>query len=357
MPQSTVCIVGAGIAGLSAGYTLKKQGVNDIRILEAASVIGGRIKDADLSFAQDFPIALGAEWIHVDPKILNEITGEKGTDDKVQTVYHDINPVKFWIFNRFFLPVWIPRALSGNNYKWVNFSWFDFLNEFLVPSVKNDIDLNRHVTRINYEDESAIKVYTAQGDVYKCDRVIVTVSLQMLKDGAITFEPPLSDEKIIALEGSNMPKGFKLIMEFREKFYPKVFNHVKQLLFHGEGGYFDSTYGQATDKNLLVLLCVGDYTFPYFNELDNMFGGKASETLIKWTYEEWSPEAKPYIRGAYSWSYKNGENDIKILSTPIDGRIYFAGEALPLDRRKIGYAHNAALSGKNAATLISSSVL
>jgi len=57
-----ICIVGAGVAGITAGHLLAEQGI-DFDILEAHSTHGGRLKKLE-GFA-DFPIDLGAEWIHI----------------------------------------------------------------------------------------------------------------------------------------------------------------------------------------------------------------------------------------------------------------------------------------------------
>lgn len=40
------------------------------------------------------------------------------------------------------------------------------------------------------------------------------------------------------------------------------------------------------------------------------------------------------------------------MQTPLDDKILFAGEALPVDQESWGYAHGAALSGKAAARKI-----
>ena len=56
-----ILIVGAGAAGITAGHALSEKGI-DFEILEASSVHGGRVKkNADFA---DFPIDLGAEWVH-----------------------------------------------------------------------------------------------------------------------------------------------------------------------------------------------------------------------------------------------------------------------------------------------------
>ena len=53
-----VLIIGAGAAGLIAGYTLQRYGI-DFEIIEASSVYGGRIQRN--STLADFPIDMGAE--------------------------------------------------------------------------------------------------------------------------------------------------------------------------------------------------------------------------------------------------------------------------------------------------------
>ena len=66
--EGNVIIVGAGAAGLAAAKKLGEEGVS-YQILEATEKWGGRIQK-NVDFA-DFPIDLGAEWIHEDKSILN----------------------------------------------------------------------------------------------------------------------------------------------------------------------------------------------------------------------------------------------------------------------------------------------
>lgn len=56
-----VIIIGAGIAGLSAGYHLYKNGLTDFLILEARKRIGGRIVNIQMGNER---VELGAKWIH-----------------------------------------------------------------------------------------------------------------------------------------------------------------------------------------------------------------------------------------------------------------------------------------------------
>lgn len=59
--KCNIIIVGAGIAGLSAAYHLYKNGLNDIKVLEARKRIGGRI--IHIPMGND-KVELGARWIH-----------------------------------------------------------------------------------------------------------------------------------------------------------------------------------------------------------------------------------------------------------------------------------------------------
>ena len=69
LPTSVdVIIIGAGASGLAAAKKLEEDSVT-YQILEATNKLGGRIQKND-TFA-DFPIDIGAEWIHENKSILN----------------------------------------------------------------------------------------------------------------------------------------------------------------------------------------------------------------------------------------------------------------------------------------------
>jgi monoamine oxidase len=70
-------VIGAGAAGLAAGRTLHDAGRN-ILILEARDRIGGRIW-TDESFA-DFPLELGAEFIHGEKAATHDLLRQAGLD-------------------------------------------------------------------------------------------------------------------------------------------------------------------------------------------------------------------------------------------------------------------------------------
>ncbi|XP_048585913.1 amine oxidase [flavin-containing] B [Nematostella vectensis] len=67
----TVAVVGGGVAGLAAAASLIDKGF-DVKLLEAADYFGGRVMQA-LPFPGFAPVDLGAEFIHGDRTILNDI--------------------------------------------------------------------------------------------------------------------------------------------------------------------------------------------------------------------------------------------------------------------------------------------
>lgn len=78
-----VIIVGAGVAGLSAGYHLFKNGLTDFLILEARKRIGGRIVSIQMGNEK---VELGARWIHgVLGNPIYELAMMNGLVDIMQT--------------------------------------------------------------------------------------------------------------------------------------------------------------------------------------------------------------------------------------------------------------------------------
>ena len=86
-------VIGAGAAGLTAGFLLERAAVN-FRIFEAADIHGGRAKKND-SFA-DFPIDLGGEWIHTDPSILAKLLNEPNRDASIEIIKYNPETIYLW---------------------------------------------------------------------------------------------------------------------------------------------------------------------------------------------------------------------------------------------------------------------
>ena len=74
-----VLIIGAGIAGLTAGYYLHKAGV-PIRIVEASNRVGGRIRSQERAVGTASTIELGGEFIDTGHKNIRKLALELGLE-------------------------------------------------------------------------------------------------------------------------------------------------------------------------------------------------------------------------------------------------------------------------------------
>ena len=326
LPVKKVIIIGAGAGGLSAGYLLAQKGI-DFEILEASSVYGGRMK-INTDFA-DFPIPLGSEWIETGTGIFDEIVNDGSVQVNLTT---------------------IP---DSPDHKFVNYSWFNFFEDYVVPSVTDNVQFNTIVENINYQGDEVI--VTTQNGQHTADRVIVAVPLRILQDGDITFLPTLPQAKRNAIADMRVWEGFKAFFEFTDKFYDDMqFNITPET--DGEKWYYDAAFGQSSSKNILGLFVVGtpatDYTERTGNdlrdfilaELDGIYNGQATQKYVKHIVQNWNDE--PFIKGGYMTDYADYSKVAK-LGESVDDKVYFSGGAYT-DGEDWVSVHTAAQSAKVA---------
>ncbi len=350
-----VVIIGAGAAGLSAGYLLQQQGVA-FEILEATSIYGGRMKRTT-EFA-DFPIPLGAEWMHVEPDILREIVNDSSVDIAIETTKYDPD-VDFALYEgeQFSL-----REIGfTEDSKFINATWFDFFEQYIVPSVEERITYNTVVEAIDYSAEM-IQIKT-QNETYSAEQVIITVPVKLLQNGAITFTPELPSDKQNAIDNVTVWDGCKAFIEFTEKFWPAAVAFEITPETAGQKLYYDASYGQDTTQQVLGLFAVGTGTIPYvelsddelitymLNELDALFDGQASPNYVKHIFQNWN--AEPFANGAYVVDHENFRR-VRTLGKNVDNRVFFAGTAYT-NGEDWSSVHTAARSARRAVEEILSS--
>jgi len=248
--DDTLIIVGAGMAGLMAGYRCHQIGQR-FQILEAAPVHGGRLKTTT-TFA-DFPIPLGGEWLHVEAGILSELVADERVDVTVRTQgYPSGGPVA----------TWNGRDLSSDvigsfaDRKFVGETWATFLDQYIVPPIKTSIRYNTEVVQVDYSSDR-VQLTTASGDTAASSKVLLTVPLAVIKSGRVAFSPALPTDKEAALRDAVIWPGLKVFFEFDQTFYPL---YIDLELDEGNGGrlYFDAAFAQATSKHVLGFFAVGD---------------------------------------------------------------------------------------------------
>jgi len=400
----SVVVVGAGAAGLTAAHTLRKQSNNvrddnnngaggggddrdfppffDVKILEASQVFGGRIrKDTTLA---DYPVDLGASFVFNPSKSLKII---KGDDDVGDIRTFNLSAQQSRTMYRFYdddneggtrpkrREDISNSTESDNSVLFVNYSWYDFFADHIVPtgatsgSGKEEDSIFEYGCQVNVVDytttnnaaddekNGGVRVACRDGRAFVVDYVVVTVPLSVLKDGDIDFRPDLPDS-IVANHRAEMWNGFKILFEFAEKFYADYFEWAVN---DGECHFWDYSAAQTkTSKQILSGYIMGDAAVPFENldeseivkkvleKLDGAFDGQATVNYVNHVLVNWQKE--PFIRGTYSNIYPRVPNGSKGGPRIVgDGRIFIAGEAFPIPFKQNAWVHSAAFSGKKAA--------
>ena len=349
-----ILIVGAGASGLAAAKVLEQNHI-DYKIIEATDRYGGRLKKND-AFA-DFPIDMGAEWIHNLPPILNRLKGQHGEHIEEVVIPYRLNESYTW--NGSVLKK-VPQLFTNayfsffSEHKFKSTTWYDYIEKNFAKDVQHTIRYNAPVSSIDYSEEKVV-VTTRNDDVFVADKVLVTVSIGVLQSDSITFVPSLSQEKQENIDAVRFPRGFKLMMKFSEKFYPDV---VACGLTDGEKAYYDVAFQKGAQDNILGLLVTGKSAEEYYElgsqdkilssvlqELDTIFDGQASTTYMdSYLFEDWGRHQ--FTMGTWTNAALDRNFDVDILNQPLQNKVYFAGEIHDVDKQ-LGVP-GAILSGFNA---------
>ena len=356
-----IVIVGAGAAGLYAGYTLKYLGIENFIILEASNVIGGRVAEDD-NFI-DVSLDIGAEWIHVHPKILKDLLlpFDNATElykELPETM--DYRPQTFSTANRKKCCSWLKFFYQETKFR--KTTWWGYFDKYIRSQIESHIRLNAVVETIEWgTSNNEITVWLANGtESFTAKQVLLAVPGAVLQNQDIFFDPPLPDRKLVALDKVWFAPGYKVWIEFEERFYADIVIPGPLLdISRYEKLYFDAVFRKPTNRHVLCLFNVGDTAIAdvtltddelvdkILKELDDLFDGKATRHYVKHLVQNWSQE--PYIQSAYSYNYDDFWDDIGLLQQPLENQLYFAGEYLYKDEYGISTVHGAALSGRHAA--------
>lgn len=329
-----VVVVGAGAAGLAAGYLLTRYGI-DFEIVEAAPEIGGRTQAAE-AFV-DVPIDVGAEWIHEDPSVLAALIDDPGADGQIDVLPYSPETIVTATDGRL-----VPLNAGSNyysEYKFKRTTWFSFLRDHIAHAFWDQIQTGRPIVRIDTSGDRVVLTDT-DGQSLEADAVLLTVPVTVIQRGKIEFVPPLSDAKRAAFDAVDMPNGIKVFLEFSERFYPDMTIMADGELL--EKLYIDGLFRKDSAHNMMTLFYVGhdaaeltdlsddDVIQAVVDELDGLFDGQASDNLVQALVQNWS--AKEWIGGCYGMAFAGDEDAVvDTLNAPIGDRVFFAGEALSRD--------------------------
>lgn len=373
-PEDKVIVIGAGIAGISAAYTLKYLNVPFI-LLEASDRFGGRVQRDEEFIGDGVHLDVGAEWLHTtrDASVLKELLlieeDRKKAEDFIKEEMIVYKPEDYYYFysccDRMVKRNFMNFAYE-QEYKFKTKSWSYYLETFLFSHVKDEIEYGAVAKEIDYTSPDKVKVTLANGKVHEGAKVICAAPLSAIKRRLLKFKPDMCKEKKAVLEKTRIRPGFKVAIQFKKRFYKDVcfeeglfsilFTTVTEHL--SEKTYFDTILGKGIDdKHFLSVYCYGtpardlsklnddNLVEALMEKLDMMYDGQATENYIKHTVKNWTNE--PHIHGAFShYKYKDDLTEA-FVENPMDNRIFFAGEHV--SGKYMPTVHGAGFSGRRAA--------
>lgn len=413
MEKETIIIIGAGAAGLMAGYVLADK--MQVVILEAQNRIGGRMHSIEKNGKI---IEAGAEFVHGNLPVtlgllkdagiaVTEVHGNmyrykngslqeqtemiEGWDtllEKMQALEHDMTLLEFLdehypgtseirqeVINYaegFDLADTGKVSVKSLCEEWTKEDEENYripsgciaLTEYLTAELikkGGKIHTGTHVTGVKQTDKG-MKAICSDALEFYADMMLITIPVNALAGtnphAAIAFDPPIPAYQQAAAD-IGFGEVIKIVIEFKEPFWPE------------EGGFFISNQSFRTwwtmlpgEKNTLTgwagsnaakaLQGLSEEAFlqEAYYSLSNIFNVPAAAVKDATVhYYISNPQKERFIGGGYSYSTPQSFSARVLLNTPINDRLFFAGEALYTGEHP-GTVEAALVSGKDAAEKI-----
>jgi monoamine oxidase len=214
-----------------------------------------------------------------------------------------------------------------------------------------DVALNTNVTRIDHSGKR-IKLETSRGTLTAA-KVIVTVPTNLIADEAIRFFPALP-AKVGAARGLPLGLADKVMLALDEpEALPKDGNLRGATMRTAMGSYHLRPYGQPSIEGYfggrfaqeLEDAGEGALAAQSIDEIVALLGSDYRRKLKPLAASRWAQD--PFARGSYSHAMPGCADCRAVLAAPVDGRLFFAGEAT--SPNFFSTAHGARDSGERAA--------
>ena len=395
-----VAVIGGGAAGIGAARRLADAGVKAL-ILEARDRLGGR---AWTIAAGGFPIDLGCGWLHsakrnpwtaiaeaqrrtIDrtpppwarPASQPRMTVEEarqfhdalwGLHERAEALAENepdrsladlLEPGGQWnalldAISGYYSGAELARVSARDLGRYaddgVNWRIAEGYGATIVAHAAGlDVALDSVVTRIDHGGRR-IRVETTRG-VVEADAAIVTLPSALIAADEKLFAPALPD-KTRAAAGLPLGHDDKLFLSFADA---EAFESETRAF--GDPRRVDTASYQLRPFGRPMIECYfggalaaelekgGEAAFFAFAraELVGLYGGDFARRVAPLALHGWSGD--PFARGAYSYALPGRADDRAALAAPVDGRLFFAGEAC--SREDFSTAHGAYLTGIAAA--------
>ena len=407
LPSSIeVAIIGAGAAGLGAAHALRREGRSFV-VLEARDRVGGR--GHTIMAAPDVTFDLGCGWLHsADRNVFVKIAEQLGfAIDRTLPPWRDriavgnaFPPAERAEFlhslDDFFDRLdqaakeaagtgvdrpanvclepgnrWNPMIdaistyINGRELDQVSILDFDAYEDTEVNwrvrrgygalmgayGASLPLHFNCEVTLIDHS-ATRLRIETSQGTL-AADKVIVTVPTSLIAAGAIRFLPALPDKVDAA---AHLPLGLadKVMLALDGAEEMPADGNLRGMTMRTEmGTYHLRPFGQPCIEGFFggrfaqVLEDAGDGAIAAhaIDEIVSFLGNDFRRRLKPLKESRWAHDR--FARGSYSHALPGHAGKRAVLAAPVDGRLFFAGEAT--SPNFFTTAHGAHDSGERAA--------
>jgi monoamine oxidase len=396
-----VAIIGAGAAGLGAARALENSGLSVV-VLEARNRAGGRAHT--IMPAPDITFDLGCGWLHsADKNSFVKIAEQLNFEiDKTRPPWREQSfdagfPLQARADFIAALDAFYNRAEEaaesgrdsaasdhlepGNRWNpmidaistYVNGCELDRVS-ILDMDAYEDTEINWRVRRgygalmtayaapiplaldckVTLIDHSGMRVRleTSKG-VLTAGKVIVTAPTNLIADEAIRFHPALP-AKVDAARGLPLGLADKVVLALDEpERLPKDGNLRGATMRTAMGSFHLRPFGQACIEGFFggrfarQLEDAGDGALAAqsIDDIAGLLGNDFRRKLKPLSESRWAHD--PFARGSYSHALPGHAGARAVLAAPVDGRLFFAGEAT--SPNFFSTAHGARDSGERAA--------
>lgn len=338
-PARKVLILGAGMAGLVAGYELSKLG-HDVTILEARTRPGGRVHTLREPFSDGLYAEAGAARIPDTHDLTLKYVKEFSLP--LEPFYPSrLSAVRFDRGNREEVPIAgftdamtrnYGEDLGGAPERWHKIKGgTDLLPKAFAEKLASKIQYGAAVVKIEQDANQARVVFLKDGrqQVFTADSVICTIPFSVLRSLEL---PALSARKRELIKSTSYDAVSRVYLQTRNRFWEDkglngfAFTSTAVEIWQptwsqpGARGIL-MTYARPGEAERITKLKENDRIGTTLKQLDGIFAGLRTNfergATKCWKEDEWS-------RGA--WAYV-GMTDFFTASVP-EGRIHFAGEHL-----------------------------
>lgn len=290
MAKEKICIIGAGLTGLTINYLIKKDKAlsekYDITLLEGRSRIGGRIYTLQKENI-DHTIEMGATWFGLKHERFHSLLKEMGLEYFEQIIgskahYEPLSTSPPYLVDLPSNPEPTLRIKGGT------VRVIEKLSEYLQP---DQIKYEETVNEIKLTENNALSV-TTNANKYTANRVISTLPPYLFKK-SIKVIPSLPNDLNDVLEHTHtwMGDSIKIALIFNDPFWRKenssgtVFSNVGPVPemydhsnftedFYALKGFLNANYFSLTKSERLNKI---------LNQLQKYFGNKVKSYIA---YEE-----------------------------------------------------------------------